>query len=132
MYRVRAVVQAGLATMHVQDEEALRKYLMGSLQPLCEAEPAMLADYVISLLKNDHSRRELVALCERELIDFLEGNTKVRTCRKNHTKGRGNMPPSSVCPEASAPVHSPAGLCFSQIRSIPSLRAVALASACGI
>jgi hypothetical protein len=65
------------SSMKDLDEEALRPHLVSKLQPLSEAEPAMLADYVIALLKNDASRDELYTMCERELSDFLEGNTKV-------------------------------------------------------
>jgi RNA-binding protein 26 len=47
------------------------------LQPLCEAEPPVLADYVIALLKNEAPISEMHVTCERELLDFLQEHTKV-------------------------------------------------------
>ena len=46
-------------------------------QPLCEAEPPVLAEYVIALLKNEAPIPEMLISCERELIDFLQEHTKV-------------------------------------------------------
>jgi RNA-binding protein 26 len=46
-------------------------------QPLCEAEPPVLADYVIALLKNEAPIPEMHVTCERELLDFLQEHTKV-------------------------------------------------------
>ena len=37
----------------------------------CEAEPAVLAKYVLALLRNDKPEPELRALCEEQLEDFL-------------------------------------------------------------
>lgn len=60
------------------EEPVLRQHLMEKLEPLCEAEPAVLAEYVIALLKNDASMDELRANCVSELQDFLQENTEVR------------------------------------------------------
>ncbi len=63
--------------MKAFDEDALRPHLREVLQPVSLTEPAVLADYVIALLKNDGSREELTSLFEEDLQPFLEGHTKV-------------------------------------------------------
>lgn len=60
------------------DEEApLKEHLKSALHPLCEADPELLADYVIALLKNDSSHEELAASLREALTDFLGDNTEV-------------------------------------------------------
>ena len=56
--------------------DGLRDWLMEKLEPICDAEPGTLADYVLSLLKNDMPRKELAEMCEKELADFLDHNTQ--------------------------------------------------------
>ncbi len=58
--------------------DGLRPWLMEMLAPLCEADPETLADYVLSLLKNDVAKDQRRAeLCEA-LQDFLDAHTEVR------------------------------------------------------
>jgi hypothetical protein len=54
----------------------------------CEAEPAVLAKYVLALLRNDKPEPELRALCEEQLEDFLgEGCTSEgRICPGSHAE----------------------------------------------
>jgi len=64
--------------MILEDEalQALRKYLIRQLEPISEAEPAVLAKYVIALLKKDLPNAELQLQCEKALADFLKGETR--------------------------------------------------------
>ena len=55
---------------------ALSEWLSGALEPICEAEPTVLAKYVIALLRNDKPDDELKARCEEELEDFLKAHTQ--------------------------------------------------------
>lgn len=58
------------------DETALSHYLIEHLRALTEADPALLADYVTALLKNNKPKEELKTLCLDQLHDFLgEGTT---------------------------------------------------------
>jgi RNA-binding protein 26 len=41
----------------------------------CDAEPSVLADYVIALLKHDKEDKELMDLCASQLQDFLREDT---------------------------------------------------------
>lgn len=70
---------AGLSVTERMGEDGfdgLRDWLMEKLEPICEAEPGTLADYVLSLLKNDVPRKKLAEMCEKELFDFLDHNTQ--------------------------------------------------------
>ena len=62
----------------VPDQEAaLRARLIDQLSPLSEAEPPVLAEYVIALLKNDVVLDDLKRTCLDQLFDFLQENTQV-------------------------------------------------------
>jgi RNA-binding protein 26 len=61
------------------EEEAtkpLKNYLIKHLEPICAAEPEVLATYVVALLRNDKPRNELQDLCTDQLEDFLKEETK--------------------------------------------------------
>eukprot|EP00960_Hanusia_phi_P036594 752412-Hanusia_phi.AAC.5 len=61
----------------VADQEAaLRARLIDQLSPLSEAEPPVLAEYVIALLKNDTALDDLRKMCLDQLVDFLQENTE--------------------------------------------------------
>ncbi|KAJ3013196.1 RNA-binding protein 27, partial [Thoreauomyces humboldtii] len=55
---------------------SLKILLNGQLQSICEADPAVLADYVIALLKHEKSIPDLKALCISQLDDFLKEETQ--------------------------------------------------------
>ena len=58
------------------EEDAVRQHLMEQLQPLCEAEPEVLADYVIVLVEKDVPKEELRENCINELSAFLQDETQ--------------------------------------------------------
>lgn len=44
----------------------------------CDADPDVLADYVLALLKHDKSTPDLKELCTSQLVDFLKEGKFVR------------------------------------------------------
>ncbi|GAA6005296.1 uncharacterized protein JCM10292_005371 [Rhodotorula paludigena] len=55
------------------DPAALKPWLTRSLEPISDAEPAVLADYVLALLKHDvRDVEELRQFCVQQLDDFLD------------------------------------------------------------
>ncbi|KAF9426508.1 hypothetical protein BGZ94_006407 [Podila epigama] len=63
--------------MQLDDEsqKALKAYLIVELESICEADPGMLADYIIALLKHDKPMSELQPLMISQLEDFLSEAT---------------------------------------------------------
>ncbi|CAO1634163.1 unnamed protein product [Sympodiomycopsis kandeliae] len=55
--------------------EQVKKWLIAELGPICDAEPDVLADYVIALLKHDANESDLTELLKEQLSDFLDDNT---------------------------------------------------------
>ncbi|XP_065646403.1 RNA-binding protein 26 isoform X2 [Hydra vulgaris] len=62
--------------MIIEGLDALKLWLSKKLEPICDADPAALAKYVIALIKKDKVQVELKALCEDQLDVFLGDNTK--------------------------------------------------------
>ncbi|XP_058091921.1 zinc finger CCCH domain-containing protein 27 [Magnolia sinica] len=58
------------------EESSLTGYLVKNLEPLTEADPVILAEYVATLLKKDKPTKELQKLCTENLVDFLGHDTK--------------------------------------------------------
>ncbi|KAF6157440.1 hypothetical protein GIB67_004378 [Kingdonia uniflora] len=58
------------------EESALTRYLVRNLQPLTEADPVILAEYVAALLKKDKPIKELEKLCTEDLVEFLGQGTR--------------------------------------------------------
>ncbi|RHZ78767.1 hypothetical protein Glove_156g87 [Diversispora epigaea] len=56
--------------------KALKKYLSSILEPICDADPSVLADYVIALLQHDKSNQDLRQCCVDQLDDFLKEETE--------------------------------------------------------
>ncbi|KAG0367957.1 hypothetical protein BC939DRAFT_445349 [Gamsiella multidivaricata] len=59
--------------MHIDEttHDDLKAYLAKELAEIADADPGMLADYVIALLKHDKEKDDLRALCISQLEDFL-------------------------------------------------------------
>ena len=58
-----------------EDTEVVKQWLIRELEPLCDADPDVLADYVLALFKNDADDDELIKMLNEQLVDFLEGHT---------------------------------------------------------
>ncbi|KAF9938213.1 RNA-binding protein 27, partial [Modicella reniformis] len=63
--------------MHIEEASLadLKAYLTQELTLISDADPAMLADYIIALLKHDKDDSELKSLCITQLEDFLQKAT---------------------------------------------------------
>ncbi|WFD19898.1 hypothetical protein MCAP1_002139 [Malassezia caprae] len=59
-----------------EEAPAVKQWLVRELEPLCDADPDVLADYVLALFKNDANETELVAMLNEQLADFLEQHTQ--------------------------------------------------------
>ncbi|KAJ3161707.1 hypothetical protein HDU86_006477 [Geranomyces michiganensis] len=55
---------------------SLKLLLMAQLKPITDADPVVLSDYVIALLKHDKPVPDLKVLCNSQLDDFLKEETK--------------------------------------------------------
>ncbi|PWY98892.1 hypothetical protein BCV70DRAFT_192906 [Testicularia cyperi] len=54
----------------------LKAWLTAELGPICDADPEVLADYVLALLKHEASEEELQKLLTEQLEDFLAEQTE--------------------------------------------------------
>ncbi|RXM93015.1 RNA-binding protein 27 [Acipenser ruthenus] len=61
--------------MIIEDVEALKSWLSKLLQPICDADPSALANYVVALVKKDKPPKDLKALCADQLDVFLQKET---------------------------------------------------------
>ncbi|WFD02447.1 hypothetical protein MOBT1_001130 [Malassezia obtusa] len=59
-----------------EDAEAVKQWLITELAPLCDADPDVLAEYVLALFKYDTGEQELLSMMNEQLVDFLEGETE--------------------------------------------------------
>ncbi|OXA53251.1 RNA-binding protein 26 [Folsomia candida] len=64
------------ATMVIEDAERLKGWLTAILQPLCDADPAALAKYVLALIKKDKPEKELRQSMSDQLDVFLQNETQ--------------------------------------------------------
>lgn len=58
--------------MHINNPDALKTWLTEVLEPLCDADPAALARYVLALLKKDKPEKDLRD-CMKEQLDVFLG-----------------------------------------------------------
>jgi len=62
--------------MIIESVDSLKTWLVKELEPICDADPAALAKYVIALVKKEKSEADLKALCEDQLDVFLGEETR--------------------------------------------------------
>lgn len=62
-------------TMLIEDVDALKSWLAKLLEPICDADPSALANYVVALVKKDKPEKELKAFCADQLDVFLQKET---------------------------------------------------------
>ncbi|CAF1603903.1 unnamed protein product, partial [Didymodactylos carnosus] len=62
--------------MLIEDHEALKEWLVSTLEPLCDAEPIALARYVLALVGKDKPLDKLRENCIDRLEVFLDKVTK--------------------------------------------------------
>lgn len=61
--------------MIIENVDALKTWLAKLLEPICDADPAALANYVVALVKKDKPEKDLKALCADQLEVFLQKET---------------------------------------------------------
>ncbi|KAM8973250.1 RNA-binding protein 27-like isoform 1-T1 [Pelodytes ibericus] len=61
--------------MLIENVDAFKTWLAKLLDPICDADPSALANYVIALVKKDKSEKELKAICADQLDVFLQKET---------------------------------------------------------
>lgn len=62
--------------LRIVDADALRAWLTGALEPICDADPSALAKYVMALIKKDKPQSELHQFCLDQLDVFLTQETR--------------------------------------------------------
>lgn len=100
----------------IDDEKALRQWLVTKLGPICDADPVALAKYVVALIKKDKSENDLITSCKEQLDVFLQKETNSfvdglfsALNSKNYLKSEDvaasdeteSVPPSSVLHEST-------------------------------
>ncbi|KAJ1019936.1 hypothetical protein NDA16_004217 [Ustilago loliicola] len=76
----------------------LKAWLTSELGPICDADPEVLADYVLALLKHEGPEAELQTLLTEQLEDFLAAETEPFV-----TKTFQAIADKSYLPQADAP-----------------------------
>nr|XP_006818982.1 PREDICTED: RNA-binding protein 26-like [Saccoglossus kowalevskii] len=61
----------------IRNIEALKTWLTKKLEPICDADPAALAKYVVALVKKDKPEKELKNICVDQLDVFLQKDTAI-------------------------------------------------------
>uniref|UniRef100_A0A8C3KBY5 RRM domain-containing protein n=1 Tax=Calidris pygmaea TaxID=425635 RepID=A0A8C3KBY5_9CHAR len=61
--------------MIIENVDALKSWLAKLLEPICDADPSALANYVVALVKKDKPEKELKAFCADQLDVFLQKET---------------------------------------------------------
>ncbi|XP_030009888.1 RNA-binding protein 27 isoform X3 [Sphaeramia orbicularis] len=88
--------------MIIDNVDALKTWLAKLLEPICDADPSALANYVVALVKKDKPEKELKALCADQLDVFLQKETigfvdKLFECLT--TKNYLGNPPAKEAPK---------------------------------
>lgn len=89
--------------MLIENADALKSWLTGCLEHMCDADPAALAKYVMALVKKDKSEKELKDICLDQLDVFLQKETKPfvdmlfeTLASKSYLHGKPGVPGGSV------------------------------------
>ncbi|XP_066501354.1 RNA-binding protein 27 isoform X3 [Hoplias malabaricus] len=96
--------------MIIDNVEALKSWLAKLLEPICDADPSALANYVVALVKKDKPEKELRALCADQLDVFLQKETsgfvdKLFECLT--TKNYLGNPPAKEVPKEETKFPAP-------------------------
>ncbi|KAG8741542.1 hypothetical protein FRC10_002719 [Ceratobasidium sp. 414] len=90
------------------DVPTLRLWLVKNLEPICDAEPEVLSNYVLALLKHDAPEPELKKTFETKLYDFLDNETSQFVDRLFTVLKSKSFKTSASAPSASTPTAAPA------------------------
>ncbi|KAG9012631.1 hypothetical protein FRB90_006551 [Tulasnella sp. 427] len=92
--------------LDIPNEEGLQSWLVKTLEPICDADPNTLAEYIIAVLKNEITdvpdMKALHAYMDEQLKEFIQETSKftsllLSTVRsKSYISGSGPAGPSSL------------------------------------
>ncbi|GAA5963349.1 hypothetical protein JCM3765_006992 [Sporobolomyces pararoseus] len=85
------------------DKASLTPWLIKHLEPITDAEPSTLAEYVLALLQRDETPQELERICIESLGDFLEDHTEKFVKEMFAFVQSSRPPPASANPQSSQP-----------------------------
>jgi len=63
------------------DAPALKTYIMNNVQNASEADPDVLSDYILALLRHDQPIADIMETCVTQLADFLTGGAFPQSTR---------------------------------------------------
>ncbi|XP_060533115.1 zinc finger protein swm [Cylas formicarius] len=89
--------------MIVDQVDAFKSWLTAVLKPMCEADPAALAKYVLALIKKDKTEAELRKSMVGQLEVFLEGETENFVSLVFQTLATKDYITTPVIPNANPP-----------------------------
>ncbi|KAB5594300.1 Zf-CCCH domain containing protein [Ceratobasidium theobromae] len=100
---------------NADDGPALRPWLITHLEPICDAEPEVLSNYVLALLKHDAPESDLKETFRKQLYDFLDNETsgfvdELFAVIKSESYKASSKPPTAPrsAPVPSVPILAPA------------------------
>lgn len=76
MYFLYGRLKLYIKRMQIDNPELLRTWLTEFLRPLCDADPAALAKYVLALIKKDKPASDLRDTMAQQMDVFLQGETQ--------------------------------------------------------
>lgn len=79
----------------IKDIAATRTYLITHLHNLTEADPQILSDYILALLRHNKPLDEMIRLCHENLSDFLHEKTHVFVAQLFSWLQHGDIQPNS-------------------------------------
>ncbi|XP_061754649.1 RNA-binding protein 27 isoform X1 [Nerophis ophidion] len=94
--------------MIIENVDALKSWLSKLLEPICDADPSALANYVVALVKKDKPEKELRALCADQLDVFLQKETVGFVDKLFESLATKNYQGNPVAKEALREVNLPA------------------------
>ncbi|XP_027010169.1 RNA-binding protein 27 isoform X3 [Tachysurus fulvidraco] len=96
--------------MIIDNVDALKSWLAKLLEPICDADPSALANYVVALVKKDKPEKELRALCADQLDVFLQKETTgfvEKLFESLTTKNYLGNPPAKEIPKEETKASAP-------------------------
>ncbi|KAJ1839011.1 hypothetical protein LPJ73_006899, partial [Coemansia sp. RSA 2703] len=64
-----------MALFTEKDEDLVKKFLFDKINNFCDADPGIMADYILVTLQNDMSESDLKEHCKSDLIEFFGDST---------------------------------------------------------
>ncbi|GAA5834320.1 hypothetical protein JCM5353_007318, partial [Sporobolomyces roseus] len=88
------------------DQAVLEPWLIRHLEPITDADPTTLSQYVLALIQRDETPQELERICIENLNDFLESNTE-KFVKEMLAFARNPQPQSSAPPNQRKRTNEP-------------------------